>query len=88
MRRARWARKDLTNAGSSQNQALDALRQGAQALADEAQQGSGQNRAAAGGSAGPQQLAPGQFRRQDSRRHRSGAGARRFWKNCAAAPRR
>jgi uncharacterized protein (TIGR02302 family) len=32
-------RKDLTNAGSSQNQALDALRQGAQALADEAQQG-------------------------------------------------
>jgi len=31
--------KDLSNAGSSQNQALDALRQGAQALADEAQQG-------------------------------------------------
>ncbi len=33
--------KDLTNAGSSQNQALDALRQGAQALADEAEQGTG-----------------------------------------------
>ena len=33
--------KDLSNAGSSQNQALDALRQGAQALADEAQQGTG-----------------------------------------------
>lgn len=32
-------RQDLPNAGSSQNQALDALRQGAQALADEAQQG-------------------------------------------------
>jgi hypothetical protein len=32
-------RKDLSNAGSSQNQALDALRQGAQQLADEAQQG-------------------------------------------------
>ena len=31
--------KDLTNAGSSQNQALDALRQGAQALADEQDQG-------------------------------------------------
>jgi hypothetical protein len=34
-------RKDLPNAGSSQNQALDALRQGAQALADEAEQGTG-----------------------------------------------
>ncbi|MCX7280467.1 MAG: DUF4175 family protein [Alphaproteobacteria bacterium] len=34
-------KKDLTNAGSSQNQALDALRQGAQALADESQQGLG-----------------------------------------------
>jgi len=34
-------KKDLTNAGSSQNQALDALRQGAQALADESQQGQG-----------------------------------------------
>lgn len=34
-------RKDLTNAGSSQNQALDALKQGAQALADEAEQGTG-----------------------------------------------
>ena len=33
--------KDLTNAGSSQNQALDALRQGAQALADESQKGPG-----------------------------------------------
>ncbi len=33
--------KDLTNAGSSENQALDALRQGAQALADEAQEGTG-----------------------------------------------
>ena len=33
--------QDLPNAGSSQNQALDALRQGAQALADEAQQGTG-----------------------------------------------
>jgi hypothetical protein len=32
-------RKDLPNAGSAQNQALDALRQGAQALAEEAQQG-------------------------------------------------
>ena len=32
-------RKDLTNAGSAQNQALDALRQGAQALADESGQG-------------------------------------------------
>jgi uncharacterized protein (TIGR02302 family) len=32
-------RKDLSNAGSSQNEALDALRQGAQALADESQQG-------------------------------------------------
>ncbi|MBA2587506.1 MAG: TIGR02302 family protein [Alphaproteobacteria bacterium] len=32
-------KKDLTNAGSSQNQALDALRQGAQALADEQGQG-------------------------------------------------
>jgi hypothetical protein len=30
-------KKDLSNAGSSQNQALDALRLGAQALADEAQ---------------------------------------------------
>ena len=41
-------KKDLTNAGSSQNQALDALRQGAQALADESQgqgqkQGGGQD---------------------------------------------
>ena len=35
----RWVKKDLTNAGSSQNPALDALRQGAQALADEAEQG-------------------------------------------------
>ncbi len=34
-------RKDLSNAGSSQNQALDALRQGAQALADQAEQGTG-----------------------------------------------
>jgi uncharacterized protein (TIGR02302 family) len=34
-------KKDLTNAGSSQNQALDALRQGAQALADESQAGQG-----------------------------------------------
>ena len=34
-------RRDLPNAGSSQNQALDALRQGAQALADEAEQGTG-----------------------------------------------
>jgi uncharacterized protein (TIGR02302 family) len=33
--------KDLSNAGSSQNQALDALRQGAQALADQAEQGTG-----------------------------------------------
>jgi hypothetical protein len=33
--------KDLSNAGSSQNQALDALRQGAQALADAAEQGAG-----------------------------------------------
>jgi uncharacterized protein (TIGR02302 family) len=31
--------KDMPNAGSAQNQALDALRQGAQALAEEAQQG-------------------------------------------------
>jgi uncharacterized protein (TIGR02302 family) len=42
--------KDLSNAGSSQNQALDALRQGAQALADEAQQGPGQQ---AGGREDP-----------------------------------
>jgi Domain of unknown function (DUF4175) len=42
--------KDLSNAGSSQNQALDALRQGAQALADEAQQGTGQQ---AGGHEDP-----------------------------------
>jgi len=35
-------RKDLSNAGSSQNQALDALRQGAQELADESQQGRSQ----------------------------------------------
>ena len=34
-------RKDLSNAGSSQNQALDALKQGAQALADEAERGTG-----------------------------------------------
>jgi uncharacterized protein (TIGR02302 family) len=34
-------RKDLPNAGSSQNQALNALQQGAQALADEAEQGTG-----------------------------------------------
>ena len=32
-------RKDLPNAGSAQNQALDAMRQGAQALAEQAQQG-------------------------------------------------
>jgi uncharacterized protein (TIGR02302 family) len=43
-------RKDLSNAGSSQNQALDALRRGAQALADEAQQGQGQQ---AGGREDP-----------------------------------
>jgi hypothetical protein len=42
--------KDLSNAGSSQNQALDALRQGAQALADDAQQGTGQQ---AGGREDP-----------------------------------
>jgi uncharacterized protein (TIGR02302 family) len=42
--------KDLSNAGSSQNQALDALRQGAQALADESQQGTGQQ---AGGREDP-----------------------------------
>jgi uncharacterized protein (TIGR02302 family) len=42
--------KDLSNAGSSQNQALDALRQGAQALADDAQQGPGQQ---AGGREDP-----------------------------------
>ncbi|HKY17691.1 MAG TPA: DUF4175 family protein [Rhizomicrobium sp.] len=42
--------KDLTNAGSAQNQSLDALRQGAQALADEAQQGPG---AQAGGRGDP-----------------------------------
>jgi uncharacterized protein (TIGR02302 family) len=43
-------KKDLSNAGSSQNQALDALRQGAQAMADEAQQGTGQQ---AGGREDP-----------------------------------
>jgi uncharacterized protein (TIGR02302 family) len=32
-------RKDLPNAGSAQNQALDAMRQGAQALAEQAQKG-------------------------------------------------
>jgi uncharacterized protein (TIGR02302 family) len=42
--------KDLSNAGSSQNQALDALRAGAQALADEAQQGTGRQ---AGGPEDP-----------------------------------
>ena len=43
-------KKDLSNAGSSQNQALDALRQGAQALADESQQGTGRQ---AGGREDP-----------------------------------
>jgi hypothetical protein len=42
--------KDMTNAGSAQNRALDALRQGAQALADEAQQGTGKQ---AGGREDP-----------------------------------
>ena len=42
--------KDLSSAGSAQNRALDALRQGAQALADEAQQGTGQQ---AGGREDP-----------------------------------
>lgn len=36
-------RKDLDNAGSSQNQALEALRQGAQELAQQSQNGQGQN---------------------------------------------
>jgi uncharacterized protein (TIGR02302 family) len=43
-------KKDMSNAGSSQNQALDALRRGAQALADEAQQGTGRQ---AGGREDP-----------------------------------
>jgi len=42
--------KDMTNAGSAQNRALDALRMGAQALADEAQQGTGKQ---AGGREDP-----------------------------------
>jgi uncharacterized protein (TIGR02302 family) len=42
-------RKDMGNAGSAQNQALDALRQGAQELADESEQGGRQ----AGGKEDP-----------------------------------
>ncbi len=78
--------KDLTNAGSAQNQALDALRLGAQALADEAQQGTGQQ---AGGHEDP-------LGRSNATLGNSGvkipgaadlARARaRSWKNCAAAP--
>ncbi len=37
------SRRDLDNAGSGQNQALEALRQGAQELAQQAQNGQGQN---------------------------------------------
>jgi len=51
-------RKDLSNAGSSQNQALDALRQGAQALADEAQQGTGKQ---GGGPEDPLGRSPSQL---------------------------
>jgi hypothetical protein len=51
-------RKDLPNAGSSQNQALDALRQGAQALADEAQQGTGKQ---GGGPEDPLGRSPSQL---------------------------
>ena len=71
--------KNLGNAGNEEKNALDALRQGADALAKEAQQGkTGENRRKQRfGSAGPR---PGQQQQwhQDARRGQPGAGARDF----------
>jgi hypothetical protein len=78
-------RQDLPNAGSSQNQALDALRQGAQALADEAQQGTSKM---GGGREDPLGRSNSNWVSPESRFRAPPIWPvrGRFWKNCAAAP--
>ena len=80
--------KDLDNAGSAQNQALEAMRQGAAGAGASSQQGQSGQQAAGQDPLGRGQVGAGPVGREDSRRHRPGQGARRSWKNCAAAPRR